>query len=89
MKEISVLNNYKQDFEIESVTSKDSIIGVKVLEKKKITSGYELDLEITPPAKGDGIKFSDKFEINLENGEKLSITCNGYFTKPKPALSKQ
>jgi len=89
LKEISVLNNYKQDFEIESVTSKDNIISVKVLEKKKITSGYELDLEITPPAKGDGIKFSDKFEINLGNGEKLSITCNGYFTKPKPALSKQ
>ena len=88
-KTITVLNNYKQDFEIESVSSVNSIIGVRVLEKKKITKGYQLDLEITPPPAGDGIKFSDKFEINLQNGEKLSITCNGYFTKRKPALSKR
>jgi hypothetical protein len=89
MKTISVLNNYKQDFEIESVSSSNGVVGVKVMEKKKITQGYLLDLEITPPARGDGIKFSDKFEINLNNGEALSITCNGYFTKRKPTLSKK
>lgn len=89
VKQISVLNNYQQDFDIESVSSKESTIGVKVLEKKKITKGYQLDLEITPPAAADGIKFSDKFEINLENGETLSITCNGYFTKRKSTLSKK
>ncbi|MBN2314803.1 MAG: DUF1573 domain-containing protein [Sedimentisphaerales bacterium] len=89
MKTISVLNNYKQEFEIESVSSSKGVVGVKVLEKKKITRGYLLDLEITPPAKGDGIKFSDKFEINLKGGEMLSITCNGYFTKRKPTLSKK
>ena len=88
-KTISVLNNYKQDFEIESVSSSDSVIGVRVLEKKKITRGYQLDLEITPPPAGDGIKFSDKFVINLKDSESLSITCNGYFTKRKPSLSKQ
>lgn len=89
MKTISVLNNYKQDFEIESVSSMNGVVGVKVVEKKKIKSGYELNLEITPPAKRNGIKFSDKFEINLDNGETLSITCNGYFTKRKPTLSKK
>lgn len=89
VKTISVLNNYQQDFEIESVSSSDSVIGVKVLEKKKITRGYQLDLEITPPAAGEGIKFSDKFEIHLKDNESLSITCNGYFTKRKPTLSKQ
>ena len=88
-KTISVLNNYKQDFEIESVSSVNDTIGVRVLEKKKITKGYQLDLEITPPVAGDGIKFSDKFAIHLEGGETLSITCNGYFTKRKAALSKQ
>jgi hypothetical protein len=88
-KTISVLNNYKQDFEIESVSSSDSVIGVRVLEKKKITRGYQLDLEITPPTAGDGIKFSDKFVINLKDSGSLSITCNGYFTKRKPSLSKQ
>jgi len=89
MKTISVLNNYKQDFEIESVSSSESVVGVRVVNKKKITQGYVLDLEITPPVKGEGIKFSDKFEINLSGGERLSITCNGYFTKRKPTLSKK
>ena len=88
-KTISVLNNYRQDFEVESVSSVNHTIGVRVLEKKKITRGYQLDLEITPPVAGDGIKFSDKFEIHLQDGDTLSITCNGYFTKRKPALSKQ
>lgn len=89
VKPISILNNYKQDFEIESVVSMNNTIDVRVLEKKKITRGYQLALEITPPAVADGIKFSDKFEINLEGGEKLSITCNGYFTKRKSALSQK
>ena len=89
VRKISVLNNYKQDFEIESVTSNNHTIGVRVLEKKKIKDGYQLDLEITPPASGDGIKFSDKFTIHLKNGETLPITCNGYFTKPRPSLSKK
>ena len=88
-KTISVLNNYKQDFEIESVSSMNNTIGVQVLEKKKITKGYQLDLEITPPVAGNGIKFSDKFEIHLEGGETLSITCNGYFTKRTPTLSRK
>ncbi len=88
-KKISVLNNYGQDFEIESVSSKDGTIGVKVLDKTKITKGYQLDLEITPPAAGDGIKFSDRFTISLKDGQTLSIPCNGYFTKRKPSLSKK
>lgn len=89
VKKISVLNNYKQDFEIESVSSKDGTIGIRVLEKKKITRGYQLDLEITPPAAGDGIKFTDKFTVNLRDGEELLIPCNGYFTKRKPSISRQ
>jgi hypothetical protein len=89
VRKISVLNNYKQDFEIEEVSSIDHTIGVRVLEKKKIKQGYQLDLEITPPAAGDGIKFSDKLTIHLKNGETIPITCNGYFTKRKPSLSKR
>ena len=89
MKKISVLNNYRQDFEIESVSSRDSTVGVKVLEKKEITRGYQLDLEITPPVAGDGIKFTDKFMVNLTDGETLLIPCNGYFSKRKPSVSKK
>jgi hypothetical protein len=89
VRKISVLNNYEQDFKIESVTSDNSTIGVRVLEKTKIKQGYQLDLEITPPVAGDGIKFSDKFTIHLSNGETIPFTCNGYFTKRKPSVSKK
>ncbi|MEJ2703356.1 MAG: DUF1573 domain-containing protein [Sedimentisphaerales bacterium] len=88
-KKISVLNNYGKDFEIESVSSQQGTIGVKVLDKTKITKGYQLDLEITPPVAGDGIKFSDRFMISLKDGQTLSIPCNGYFTKRKLSLSKK
>ena len=89
VRKLSVLNNYKQNFEIESVSSEGSMVNVRVLEKKAIKQGYQLDLEITPPPAGDGIKFSDKFTIHLKDGRTLPITCNGYFTKRKPSLSKK
>ena len=88
-KQISVLNNYKKDFEIESVSSKGGIVGIKVLDQQKITSGYVLNVEITPPAAGDKIRFTDTFTINLKGGETLSIMCNGYFAKKKPILQTQ
>lgn len=88
-REIKVLNNYKKDFEIESVSSKGGIVGVKVLDQQKISSGYVLDVEITPPAAGDKIRFTDTFIMNLKGGETLSITCNGYFAKKKPTLQTQ
>lgn len=89
VKQISVLNNYKNEFEIESVSSKGGVVGVKVLEQQKITSGYMLNVEITPPAAGDKIRFTDTLTINLKGGETLSIMCNGYFTKKKPSLQTQ
>ena len=87
LKQISVLNNYKKEFEIESVSSKGGVVGVKVLEQQKITSGYTLNLEITPPAAGD--KFTDTLIINLKGGEKFSVMCNGYFVKKKTILQPQ
>lgn len=89
VKQISVLNNYKKEFEIESVSSKGGIVGIKVLDQQKITNGYVLNVEITPPAAGDKIRFTDTFTINLKGGEPLSIMCNGYFTKKKPILQTQ
>ena len=87
LKQISVLNNYKKEFEIESVSSKGGVVGVKIVEQQKITSGYMLNIEITPPATGD--KFTDTLMINIKGSEPLSIMCNGYFAKNKPILQMQ
>ena len=89
IREIKVLNNYKKDFEIESVASKSGTVGVKVVEQQKISNGYVLNVEITPPAASEKTRFSDTFTLTLKGGAKLSVTCNGYFAKKKPVVPAQ
>ncbi len=82
---VSVLNNYQKDFEIESSSSKDNTM--KILNQKKITNGYQLEVEIIPPLPDEGkIKFSDVFSMNIKDDEKLTVTCNGYYSKMKPKI---
>jgi len=81
IKKIEVLNNYKKDFEIESVTSKYDTIGVKVLGRRKIANGYQLDVELTAPAGENKTSFRDALSVNIKGGEKLSITCNWRYSK--------
>jgi len=83
-KKIDVLNNYQRDFEIESVTSKDNVIGIKVLGQRKITNGYQLDVELTSPAVENKTNFKDELFVNIKGGEKLVIRCNGRYSKIKP-----
>jgi hypothetical protein len=89
IKKIDVLNNYHKDFEIESVISNRNIIGVKVLEQRKITKGYQLDLELTPPAAEGKTNFLDELSINIKDGENLTIRCNGRYSKRKPKPETQ
>ena len=87
---ISVLNNYEKDFEIESLSSKSNVVAMKILEKKKIRYGYQLDVEITPPAAEGKTRFTDLFSVSIKGGEKLPIRCNGYYKKTKAeAKTKQ
>jgi len=84
VRKVDLLNNYRKDFEIESVTSKRNIIGVKVLEQRKITHGYQLDVELTPPAAKSTKGFTDELSVNIKNGEMLTVRCTGRYTKTKP-----
>jgi len=77
-----ILNNYGEDFEIESTSSKEGF--VKVLSQKKIRTSYQLGLEITPPAVKDKKKFMDEFFINIKGGEKLRIVCQGIYSGKNP-----
>lgn len=75
---IWVLNNYGEDFEIESASSRSGII--KVQGQKKIRNGYQFMLEITPPAAEAKSKiFTDEFFVNIKGGKKLGITCRGFY----------
>ena len=84
VRKVDLLNNYRKDFEIESITSKRNIVGVKVLEQRKITNGYQLNVELTPPVVKNKTGFTDELSVNIKDGEMLTIRCNGRYTKTKP-----
>ena len=89
VRKISVLNNYGKEFEIESLSSENDVVTIKLLEQNKIRNGYQFDVEITPPAEEGKTRFTDLFSINIKGGEKLSIRCNGYYTKRKTNAQTQ
>lgn len=79
-KKFWVLSNYNEDFEIESTSSKKGI--VKVLTQKKISGGYEFELQITPPASESTRRvFTDVFSVKLKGGQQLQATCYGIYSK--------
>jgi hypothetical protein len=81
-REVWILNNYGEDFEVESVSSRKDII--KVLNQEKRGNRYKFELEITPPAADNkrGL-FTDVFYVKIKGGEKLSINCRGFYSKDK------
>ena len=81
MRKIWIFNNYEEDFEIESTSSKDNTI--KVISQSKVNNGYQFEIEITPPEQKMQRRFTDVFNIDIKGGEKKAITCNGYYVRSK------
>ena len=69
-------SNYDEDFEVESTSSRKGLI--KVVNQEKTRNGYQLDVEITPPATADSERFMDVLSVSLKGGEKLSFTSLGF-----------
>jgi hypothetical protein len=80
-KEVRVLSNYNEDFEVESTSCKKGT--VKVLTQKKVESGYQFELQITPPAVRATRRsvFTDVFYVKIKSGPQLQVTCWGRYTK--------
>lgn len=83
-KVVWILNNFSEDFEVESTSSKEGYI--KVLNQKKINNSYQFELEITPPKLEDETKFTDVFYISIKDGEKLAIACRGIYSGRQTAV---
>ena len=74
------MNNYGDDFEIESASSEKGII--KILSQEKIDSRYKFELEITPPETKDLRKiFTDELTVKVKDGEKLRVNCRGFYSR--------
>lgn len=77
-RELWVLSNYRDDFEIESVSSQKGT--VKLLNTEKVENRYRLKLEITPPeVAGERAVMSDTLEVKIKGSETLSIPCRGFY----------
>ena len=89
VKKLRILNNYDEDFKLESVWSSKG--AVKVLSNTIVRNGYELELEITPPVSNKKKRiFAEKFFVKITEGRQLEIPCNVYYSKTiPPSLASQ
>ncbi len=77
-REIWILSNYEDDFEIESVSSQKGII--KLVEKTKVGNRYQLRIEVVPPPRERGaLVVSDTLEIKIKDGKTLTIPLRGFY----------
>lgn len=92
-REIWVLGNYEEDFEIESVSSQKGLVGLVETERVKgaardwmpgveedrVITRYKVVVEIAPPDENIGAVLSDVLEIKIQGGEMIQITCRGFY----------
>ncbi len=77
-RDIWILNNYQEDFEIESVTSQKGTI--KLVGKTKVDNRYQLRIEVTPPRReGGNTLVSDMLNVKIQNGQTLPIPFRGFY----------
>jgi hypothetical protein len=77
-REFWILNNYEDDFEIESVRSEKGI--VKLVEKTKVGNRYQLRVEVTPPEREPGSTvMSDTLAVKIKDSQTLTIPFRGFY----------
>ena len=77
VRKVSILNNYGGAFEIESISSPQNTI--KVLSQEKINAGYQLLVEMMPPASEGKTFFTDVLVVNIKDGDELQVVCRGFY----------
>jgi hypothetical protein len=79
-RELWLLNNYGDDFDVNSVTSKDGII--KLVSQERLGNRYKFTIEITPPEPtGTARVFTDTLSIGIKDGEKINVACRGFYKR--------
>lgn len=73
---VRIQSNYNEPFEFETASSQNGT--VKILKNSIIPNGYELELEITPPA--DRTKFfNEAFFLKVKGGPQVEIPCRVFY----------
>jgi hypothetical protein len=77
-REVWILSNYRDDFEVESVTSQHGHI--QLLDQKKVGNRYQLQIEIKVPVKeGENTIAADVLNVKIKDGEIVSIPFRGFY----------
>ena len=90
-REVWVISNYDEDFEVESTSSQEG--AMKVSSQEKVGTRYKFELEITPPATEKGHQkgyFTDVFFVKIKGGETLKVVCRMFYMRKKsPAVTEK
>ena len=78
-KELTVVRNYGEGFEVESTSSKNGFI--KAVSQEAIAGGYRFKLQITPPPGSGRGPFNDIFYVQIKGRAKLAIACYGAYAR--------
>ena len=83
---VRIQNNYDEPFELESTLSQSG--AVKVLNATLINGGYDLEIEIRPPA--DRVRsFAETLSVKIKNGRQVEIPCNVFYSGAPAAAGSQ
>jgi hypothetical protein len=78
-KELTVVRNYGEGFEVESTSSKNGFI--KAVSQEAIAGGYRFKLQITPPSVSGRGPFNDTFYVQIKGRAKLAVACYGTYAR--------
>jgi len=82
LRDITIMSNYDQDVEIESIKSAKNYM--EVTEQVKKGKNVMLKVKVTPPAKEGSIRyFYDFMTINIKDGNPIKITTSGTYPLQK------
>ncbi|MBW8001082.1 MAG: DUF1573 domain-containing protein [Planctomycetes bacterium] len=87
-KELWVLSNYDEDFEIESISSEKNY--VSVVSQEKLDNRYKLKVDVVAPELGSDVNskrkkkqqvFTDTLIIKFKGGDEVKVMCRGFYKR--------
>lgn len=75
--QILLISNYGREPKIESISSKEGHL--KVVNRQKLETGLQLDIEITPPPRGKMVVEYDWLYIKMQDGPEVRVPFNIWY----------
>ncbi len=82
VKHVRIQSNYDEPFEFEAASSQNGT--VRILNNSIIQNGYELELEITPPADRTR-SFAEAFFVKVKGGPQMEIPWRLFYSGTAPS----